>query len=97
MPAWTERQSLVSAVAFALRRVRPLLRRIAAEKHPPLDGEPDPAQMAAEKIVEQLELSCYELRARQAKLGAPRTKWRVRASLEGRCLRVPAFFVATRR
>ena len=62
MPPWTERQMLISTVAYALRRVRPLLRRIAAEKHPPLDGEPDPAQMAAEKIVEHLELSRYEVR-----------------------------------
>lgn len=37
------------------------------QHHPPLDGEPDPAQMAAEKIVEQLELSRYEVRERQDK------------------------------
>ena len=65
MPPWAERQALISTVAFALRQSRSLLRRIAAEKHPPLDGEPDPAQMAAEKIVEQLELSRYEVRERE--------------------------------
>jgi hypothetical protein len=41
-----------------------LLRRIAAEKHPPLDGKPDPGLMAAERIVQQLELSRYEVRER---------------------------------
>ena len=59
MLQWTERQALISNVAYALRRLRPLLRRIAAEKHPPLDGEPDPALMAAERIVEQLMRSEY--------------------------------------
>ena len=67
MLQWTERQALISTVAYALRRLRPLLRRIAAEKHPPLDGEPDPALMAAERIVEQLELSRYEVRERDEK------------------------------
>lgn len=46
---------------------QPLLRRIAAEKNPPLDCEPDPALMAAERIVEQLELSRYEVRERADK------------------------------
>lgn len=61
MREWTERRALICAVAFALRQLRPLLRRIVAEKHQPLDRVTDPAEMAAERIIEHLELSRYEV------------------------------------
>lgn len=62
MREWTERRALISTVAFALRQLRPLLRRIVAEKHQPLDSIADPAEMAAEQIIKHLELSRYEVR-----------------------------------
>jgi|GEM_PF-3293025 len=73
MSQWTERQDLIAAVAHALRRQRTLLRRLAAEKHPPLDTEPDPAIVAAERIVEHLERSGYEVRERTEKPSGHRT------------------------
>ena len=73
MPNRTARQALVSTVAFALRQLRPLLRCIAAEKHPPLDGQPDPAVMAAEQIVEHLERSRFEVREREDEVKLHRT------------------------
>lgn len=51
-------------MAYSLRQLRPLLRRIAVEKHPPLVPAMDAAYTAAERIVEHLELSRYELRKR---------------------------------
>ena len=59
MREWSERKALIAAVAYALQQQRPLLRRIAAEKHQPLDATTDPALMAAGRIVEHLELSRY--------------------------------------
>lgn len=53
----SERRALIAAVAYALRQLRPLLRRIAAEKHQQLESIPDRAQMAVERTIEHLELS----------------------------------------
>lgn len=47
MLQWTERQALIAAVAFALQRLRLMLRHIATEKQQPLDNVADPAEMAA--------------------------------------------------
>jgi hypothetical protein len=52
-------KAIISGVAYAPRRQRPLLRQIAAEWHPSLDAEPDPPLMAAKRIVEHLERSGY--------------------------------------
>lgn len=60
----SERQALIGAVAYSLRQLRPLLRRIAVEKHPPLDPAMDAANITAERIVEHLERSRYEVRPR---------------------------------
>lgn len=62
MRRWTERDELIAAVAYALRQARPLLRRIVAETHPDPDGALDPATAAAERVVEHLERSRYEVR-----------------------------------
>jgi hypothetical protein len=62
MPSWSDRQGLIATLAFAFRQSRPLLRRIVAEKHPSPTELLDPAMMAAEKILRQLELSNYEVR-----------------------------------
>ena len=62
MPGWSERDDLIATLAFALRRSRPLLRQVAAETHPSPTDLLDPAMMAAEKILRQLELSGYEIR-----------------------------------
>jgi hypothetical protein len=62
MPGWSEHENVIATIAFALRRSRPLLRRIAAETHPGPSDLLDPAMMAAEQILRQLELSGYEVR-----------------------------------
>jgi hypothetical protein len=55
--------------AYALARAMTLIEHSSdTQKHPPLDGKPEPAQMAAaENTVEQLELSGYEVRERKEK------------------------------
>jgi len=60
MRPWTEDDELRFAVAFALRRVRPLLRRIVLETHP--NEHTDPANAAADKIIERLRLCGYEVK-----------------------------------
>lgn len=62
MPEWTERRALIATVAYALRQQRSLLRRIVAEKHQPFDSVADPAEIAAQLIVDHLNRSNYELR-----------------------------------
>ena len=64
MRQWTERQALIATVAYALQQNRPLLRRIVAETHPNPESPLDPATTAAERIIEHLELSRYEVRER---------------------------------
>lgn len=64
MRRWTAREVFVSTVAYAPQRVRPQLRRIAARKHQPLDGEPDSALIEGEQIIEHLERSRYQGRKR---------------------------------
>ena len=73
MARWTERQELIAPVAYALRQLRPLLRRIVNEKHPDPESPIDPATAAAERIVEHLERSRYELRKRAVKPRGHRT------------------------
>jgi hypothetical protein len=58
----TDRDELIATVAFALSQLRPLLRRIVAEKHPRPGDQFEPGTVAAERIVKQLELSGYEVR-----------------------------------
>ena len=57
MRPWTKDNELHFAVAYALRRMRPLLRRIVLETHP--DELTDPANVAADKIIEHLRLCGY--------------------------------------
>ncbi|MEZ5904861.1 MAG: hypothetical protein R3C69_07090 [Geminicoccaceae bacterium] len=45
-----------------LQQNRPLLRRVVAETHPNPESPIDPGTAAAERIIEQLELSGYEVR-----------------------------------
>jgi hypothetical protein len=59
---WTNRDEMIAAVAYALQKLRPLLRRIVNEKHPDPESPIDPATEAAERIVEHLERSRYEVR-----------------------------------
>ena len=73
MAQWTERHKLIATVAFALRQLRPLLRRIVAERHPDPDSTLDPATAAAERIIEHLERSRYEVRERADKPRGHRT------------------------
>jgi hypothetical protein len=67
MARWTERHELIATVAYALRQLRPLLRHIVNEKHPDPESLLDPATAAAERIVEHLERSRYEVRERADK------------------------------
>lgn len=67
MREWSERRALIATVAYALQQNRPLLRRVVAEKHPNPDHPLDPAMAAAERILEHLELSRYEVRQRDDK------------------------------
>jgi hypothetical protein len=60
MRPWTKDDELRFAVAYALRRMRPLLRRIVLETHP--DEHTDPANAAANKIIEHLRLCGYRVR-----------------------------------
>ena len=57
MRPWTKDDELHFAVAYALRRMRPLLRRIVLKTHP--DEHTDPANAAAGKIIEHLRLCGY--------------------------------------
>ena len=59
MRPWTKDDELRFALAFALRRVRPLLRRIVLETH--ADEHTDPANAAAERIMEHLRLCGYRV------------------------------------
>ena len=54
MRPWTQDDELRFALAFELRRVRPLLHRIVLETHP--DEDTDPANAAAERIIEHVKL-----------------------------------------
>jgi hypothetical protein len=60
MRRWTEDDELRFALAFALRRMRPLLRRIVLETYP--DEHTDPANTAADKIIEHLRLCGHRVR-----------------------------------
>ena len=73
MRPWTKDDELRFAVAYALRQLRPLLRRIVNEKHPDPESLLDPATAAAERIVEHLERSRYEVRKRADKPRGHRT------------------------
>ena len=73
MARWTERQELIATVAYALRQLRPVRRRIVNEKHPDPYSTLDPATAAAERIVEHLERSRYEVRERADKPRGHRT------------------------
>lgn len=68
MPNRSHRQDLIATIAFALRQSRPLLRRLVTEKHPSPTDLLDPAMMAADKILRQLELSGYEVRRRDRRV-----------------------------
>ena len=59
MRPWTEDDELRFALAFALRRVRPLLRRIVLETHP--DEHTDPANAAVDQIIEHLRMYGYRV------------------------------------
>ncbi len=67
MRQWTNRDELIAAVAYALQQLRPLLRRIVNEKHPDPESLIDPATVAAERIIEHLERSQYEVLERKGK------------------------------
>ena len=67
MRQWTNRDELMAAVAYALGQLRPLLRRIVNEKNPDPESPIDPGTAAAERIVEHLERSRYEVRERADK------------------------------
>ena len=62
MRRWIKHDELVAAVAYALGQLRPLLRQIVAERHPFPDSNLNPSTAAAERIVEHLERSRYEVR-----------------------------------
>ena len=59
MKPWTTDDELRFVVAFALRRMRSLLRRIMLETHP--NEHTDPANAAADKIIEHLRLCRYRV------------------------------------
>jgi hypothetical protein len=59
MRPWTEDDELRFALAFALRRLRPLLRRIVLETHP--DEHTDPANAAADRVIEHLRQCGYRV------------------------------------
>ncbi len=60
MRSWTEDDELRFPLAFALRQVRPLLRRIVLETH--ADEHTDPANAAAERIIGYLGPCGYQVR-----------------------------------
>lgn len=66
MRRWTDRDDLIATVAFALGQLRPLLRRIVAEKHPSPEDPLDFRTEAAKRIVEHLERSNYEVQRKPA-------------------------------
>ena len=73
MRPWTNRDELIAAVAYALQQLRPLLRRIVNQKHPDPESPVDPGTAAAERIVEHLKRSRYEVRKRTEKPRGHRT------------------------
>jgi hypothetical protein len=55
----TDEDGLRFALAFGLRQIRPLLRRIVLETH--ADEHTDPANAAADRIIEHLRLCAYRV------------------------------------
>ena len=63
MRSWTKDDELRFAVAYALRRMRPLLWRIVLETHP--DEHTDPANAAADRLLKHLVAGGYRVQRDQ--------------------------------